>query len=341
MRIAIRADGGLQIGMGHIMRTLVLAHEISKKNEVYYVCRKAEDDNHIIQIEDYEKLDEKYKSGIMKVLDEGFKVVLIPENNLMDELRKIKADILITDSYDVDDEYFRKTKKMFLKTVYIDDMNLHNFDVDCLINQNVNAEEFSYKASQNAKLLLGSDYVMLRSEFRSVKNKNINKSVKDILITVGGGDPDYITEKLLSFVKGLDYNFHVIIGPCFDRIGKLKQFQNDKVKLYFNAKMYDLMQLCDVAISACGSTLYELAACGVPTIGIITADNQQGIGNKMDGLGAIISIGWYNNLSESKVIEGIKSIDNDRSKRVKMSLTSQKIIDGNGHKRICEAIISN
>ncbi|MCR5796546.1 MAG: hypothetical protein K6G63_01315 [Eubacterium sp.] len=34
------------------------------------------------------------------------------------------------------------------------------------------------------------------------------------------------------------------------------------------------MQKCDIAISAAGSTLYELCACGVPTITYTTADNQ-------------------------------------------------------------------
>ena len=39
MKIAIRADGGSKIGMGHIMRTLVLAKELAKTNDVFYICR--------------------------------------------------------------------------------------------------------------------------------------------------------------------------------------------------------------------------------------------------------------------------------------------------------------
>ncbi len=35
MKIAIRAEGGFQIGMGHIMRTLALAKELAKANEVF------------------------------------------------------------------------------------------------------------------------------------------------------------------------------------------------------------------------------------------------------------------------------------------------------------------
>jgi len=340
MRIAIRADGGLQMGMGHIMRTLVLAKELSKKNEVFYICRKTGNENTSTEADTYKKLDEKYKSGVMKVSNEGFKVVLISENNIIEELKKIQADILITDSYDVNEDYFKGTKKIFFKTAYIDDMNLHYFDVDFLINQNVNAQDFKYKTSENAKLLLGSNYVMLRSEFINSKNKIINKKIKDILITVGGGDPDYITEKLLSFVKNLDYTFHIVIGPCFDSIEKLRKFESKKVKFYFNANMYELMQLCDIGISACGSTLYELASCGIPTIGIITADNQQGMAAKMNDLGIIINIGWHNNLSKNILVESIKSIDDNCSERLKMSLKSQKIIDGKGPKRISNIIMA-
>lgn len=40
-------------------------------------------------------------------------------------------------------------------------------------------------------------------------------------------------------------------------------------------KMSELMQQCDMAVSAAGSTLYELCACGMPTITYVLADNQK------------------------------------------------------------------
>ncbi len=39
--------------------------------------------------------------------------------------------------------------------------------------------------------------------------------------------------------------------------------------------MKNLMINNDLAISAGGNTLYELCACGIPTIAIIIADNQR------------------------------------------------------------------
>lgn len=331
MKIAIRADGGSEIGMGHIMRTLVLAKELSKTSEVFYISR----------FNDY-NID-RYKMGIEKVRLNGFKVELISENNILTQLKNFKADMLITDSYDVDEEYFKQTKKIFNKTVYIDDMNLYFFDADFIINQNICGEDFNYKTSKNTKLLCGSKYVMLREEFRNTPRKIINNKVHDIMITVGGADPNHVTEKILEIIKELDYNFHVVIGPSFKKIEKLKllQSQNRNVTLYYNANMYELMQKCDIAISACGSTLYELSVCGVPTLGVIIADNQQKIAEKMDELKLIKNLGWHHNIDKYKFTNELVDLCKNKQQRCYMSLKQRKAIDGKGAERIASCILSN
>ncbi|WBW95447.1 UDP-2,4-diacetamido-2,4,6-trideoxy-beta-L-altropyranose hydrolase [Oceanirhabdus sp. W0125-5] len=326
MKIAIRADGGSQIGMGHIMRTLVLAKELAKTNEVFYVCKT---DN---------SLSDTYINGIKKIKTEGFKAVYINKDNVLEDLKNIHADLLITDSYDVDENYFIETKKKFKKTAYIDDMNLHYFDVDILINQNTNAVDFDYKVNDYAKLLLGSNYVMLREEFRNTPKKLIEENVKDILITVGGADPFNITENILSSIKDLDYIFHVVVGPSFDERNNLKDYESEKIKLYYNANMYQIMQKCDMAISACGSTLYELASCGVPTLGLIIANNQKGIANKLNDEGVIKNLGWYNEISSDYLLSNIEYLANDKKLRQHISDKGQNFVDGKGVERLCRVI---
>ncbi|MBU3126662.1 UDP-2,4-diacetamido-2,4,6-trideoxy-beta-L-altropyranose hydrolase [Clostridium tagluense] len=326
MKIAIRADGGATIGMGHIMRTLVLAKELSKVHDVFYICRV---DN---------PLSDKYIIGIEKIKSQGFVVKAIREDFILLDLKDIQADLLITDSYDVYEKYFDETKKMFNKTAYIDDMNLHYFNVDFLINQNVDGVDFAYKVNNDTKLLIGSDYIMLRDEFRAVSEKYIKEKVNDIMITVGGADPHHITEQILDYVKILDYTFHIVVGPSFEKDNCLKDFENSKVRVYYNANMYEIMQNCDIAISACGSTLYELAVCGVPTLGLIIADNQQGIAKKMDELGMIKNMGWYDNLIKDKFIDDLNYICNSFVKRREISLKAKKAIDGNGVKRIVKEL---
>ncbi|RXI45897.1 UDP-2,4-diacetamido-2,4,6-trideoxy-beta-L-altropyranose hydrolase [Clostridium tetani] len=320
MKIAIRADGGNKIGMGHIMRTLVLAKELAKTNNVFYVCRM---DN---------TFPSKYKQGIEKVKLEGFNVITIDENNTLNQLKSISADCLITDSYDVNEDYFNKTKKLFKVTGYVDDVNLYNFNVDFIINQNIGAEEFSYKVNKDTKLFLGTSYIMLREEFRKVPKRRVNKNVENVMITVGGSDSNGITNIICDYVKDFEFKFHVVVGPSFneeniERLIKLKNLKNNII-LYFNANMIEIMNKCDIAISACGSTLYELAASSIPTIGIIIANNQKIVAGKMHEKGLIYNLGWFTVLTKDKILDNIKEISKlDNRKRM---INKQKVINGDG-----------
>ncbi|EDU36136.1 UDP-2,4-diacetamido-2,4,6-trideoxy-beta-L-altropyranose hydrolase [Clostridium sporogenes] len=324
MKIAIRADGGSKIGMGHIMRTLVLAKELAKTNDVFYICKVGN------------PLSNKYKSGIDKVKAEGFDIVTINENNIINDLRNIVADCLITDSYDVNEEYFNLTKDMFKITGYIDDMNLYCFNVDFIINQNIGAEEYFYKANKDTKLFLGTNYTMLREEFRKNPNKNIKKEVQNIMITVGGADPNGITNIICDYVKDLELKFHIVIGPSFKEknIKKLTYLENlkDNINLYFNANMIEIMNKCDIAISACGSTLYELSACRVPALGLIIADNQEKIAHKMHEDGLIYNLGWYKDLTKDIILDNIKKISKLDNRQI--IINNQKIINKNGVEKL-------
>ncbi|KEI97145.1 glycosyl transferase [Clostridium botulinum A2B7 92] len=328
MKIAIRADGGSQIGMGHIMRTLVLAKELAKINDVFYICK----------VDAF--LSSKYKAGIDKVRSEEFKVLTINEDNFIKELCKVKADCLITDTYDVNEEYFNLTKNIFNVTGYIDDTNLYYFNVDFIINQNIGAEKLSYKVNKDTKLFLGTNYTMLREEFRKNYKKRIRKEVQDVMITVGGADPNGITNTICNYIKDLELKFHIVVGASFkeeniERLVKLKNLKNN-INLYFNANMIEIMNKCDIAISGCGSTLYELAVCGVPTLGLIIADNQEKIAYKMHQKELIYNLGWYTHLTKDKTIENIKKISTLENRQI--IIKKQKFINKYGVEKLTKEI---
>ncbi len=327
IKIAIRADGGSKIGLGHIMRTLVLARELAKTNVVFYVCKK---DN---------PLTAKYINGIEKVRSEGFQVIIVDEDNIIIELSKIEADCLITDSYDVDEEYFNKTKKMFSKTGYIDDMNLYYYNVDFIINHNIYANKSKYKCNEDTLLFLGTEYIILREEFRDSKPNQIKKNIKNILVTMGGADPNNFTLKLLKYIKDLEYNINVVIGPAFTDIDKIElEIKNRKnIKLSFNTNMIEMMKECDIAISATGSTLYELTTLGIPTLGVILVDNQEGIAKEMNKHGFIINLGWYDKVEKNDVLDAINRI-NDFDLRKNMITKAIKRINKDGVEKLYSGI---
>lgn len=321
LNIAIRAEGGSKIGMGHIMRTLVLAKELSIKNEVFYLCKDS--------IEN--------KSGIIKIQKNGFKVFSFKES-ILEVLSNINIDVFITDSYDVDKKYFVQTKNIVKHTVYIDDINFFDYPVDLLVNQNINAEDFSYRQKYK---LLGLKYLMIREEFRNLPEKHINKQVKDIMITMGGSDTVNFTKTLLKWIKDLDFKFHVVIGPSFQNIDYFKNIHQSNIEFYFNANMVEIMKKCDVAVSASGSSMYELLASGVPSLSIIMADNQVSISKKLDNMHISQSLLWYNNLSIDTFIYRLNYLCNNYNLRKERSIKGRKLIDGLGAAKIADFINNN
>lgn len=316
-KILIRADGGKKIGMGHIMRMLTLANELKEKFEVIFLCK--------------DNKEKQYEAGIEKIKNDGFQVEVIDDTKVISEIIKIQNSIeaymLLTDSYDVNEQYFDTLKLYFNLTGYVDDINKCKMDVDFIINQNINAENLEYSKNINSetKLLLGTKYCMLREEFRkNILDKDIKEKCENILITLGGMDKDWNTLKIVKKIKSYDKNIHVVIGSAFDsllikELYKLsKEYPN--IKIYENANMSKLMKLCDIAISACGSTLYELCAMRLPTLGVVIADNQLEIAKQMVEKQVIICGMW---MRDSTVNE----IDN---------LLTKLILDYELRKRIIE-----
>jgi UDP-2,4-diacetamido-2,4,6-trideoxy-beta-L-altropyranose hydrolase len=320
MKICFRVDGGSHIGMGHIMRTLVLAKEFRNRGfEVFYACRIDK------------PLTNKYKIGIDKIKHDGFEIVFLYENTFFVDLINVKADCIITDSYDVDEEYFAFLRRNFKISGCLDDEKIcQYFDVDFLINQNPYAKSLHYKGNCHTKFMLGTQYVILRNEFRGLKDILIKEKMKHIMVTVGGSDQQNLTERIISKLMKLDYQLHIVVGNGFTHAGELKKYESDDIKLYYNPQMSELMRNCDVAISSCGTTIYELFACGTPTVGIVAVDNQKLSAETLNKIGAIEYVDIEN---IDKVLSELTVV-----RRRAMSEQGKDFVDGWGYQRVVDGI---
>lgn len=317
MKIVIRAEGGPGIGMGHVMRMLALADKLREFSEVVFACR----DNGQFE------LGARYIEGC------GYTVVKTNKLGLFERLAQIGGDCLITDSYDVDEGYFYRTKDIFGITGYMDDLNQIRIYADFIINQNIYADNIEYKAGIGTKLLLGTEYVLLRDEFRNLPKRITRVHIKDVLITLGGADPGNLSETIASELSKVftEITFHIAVGPSFTNRDSLKRMAGGNIVLHHNPKMSELMLKCDAAISACGSTVYELYACRTPVIGVVAANNQIMAARKMES----IDILKYSKGPED-IIRHLESLDFET--RVKMSEAAGKLVDGYGSIRTSEQI---
>lgn len=359
--IAFRADGGKTIGLGHLMRCLSLAEAFRRNGHKVYFFSKLDEGIEKIKLENFEVVrlssskqeTEGYSYGNPAHLADEAK-----EMNLL--LQEYQIDILIIDNYNVDKEYFAALKPNVRELIYIDDVNKFPYPVDIVVNGNITGEYLGYqKRDENQALLLGPRYNMIRSEFRNMPCRFVRNKVYEIMITTGGSDPYNLTGVLLEILlKEKEFRhtrFNVLVGNGFTKCKYLDSLRRnyDNLYLYANSELSfnlsdiirtevsQIMLRSDLAISAGGSTLYELAACGTPALAVILADNQEGIVRKMDEQGYAMSLGWYDQLNRDLVLDRMRELTDDFQRRKAMSAKGQRLVDGQGTERIVRSILQN
>ena len=94
--------------------------------------------------------------------------------------------------------------------------------------------------------------------------------------------------------------------------------------------MSEIMAEADIAVSSAGSTCWELAFLGVPSILTVTADNQREIAFALDKRGLAINLGEHDKLTSEKILTTVKKLIINNLEFSEMSNLGRKLIDGNG-----------
>jgi UDP-2,4-diacetamido-2,4,6-trideoxy-beta-L-altropyranose hydrolase len=349
----IRADASVSIGTGHIMRMIALGQAWQAQGgEVHFLCAEITS-----------ALEERLAS-------EGFQLsrisaVLGSQEDLRQTTHLITDTLqadrqnarVVLDGYHFGADYQLGIKAAGFKLLVVDDYGHADFyHADWVLNQNISAREELYaKRSPDTKLLLGPKFAMLRKEFLAYKGwqREIAPVAKKILVTLGGSDPDNVTLKVIESLIDLDLHAKVVIGgsnPHLSEIENFIQSQNNStavIDVIVNAtNMPELMAWADLAIAAGGSTAWELAFMGLPSLFVILAENQVGIATELESAGFGVCLGRGIDLGIEAFSGRISTREqnpniffdfmNNKSLRQQISLDCKNLVDGGGAKRLAE-----
>lgn len=328
MNVFIITEGGKNIGFGHIARCISLSEAFEKKNiRPEFVING---DNTVRVL---------LGGRRHRILD------WIKEKDVLFRLIR-GADIAIIDSYLADTSFYGRAAGLAKRTVYIDDNARLDYPKGIIVNGSIYAHKLRYRPKGDLKYLLGIRYFPLRKLYRRFPKKRVRKKVKSMLITFGGDDKQSLTPKILDFLNK-EYpriRKDVIIGGGFQNLNikRLNKLKTDNTVLMYNPSpelMKQVMLNADIAVSAGGQTLYELAKLGVPTIGICAVRNQLRNLTEWHSREFLKFIGWHyekNLLARlKKVILSLLPYE-ERQKRHKVGVES---IDGRGVERIVDFLV--
>lgn len=339
----IRADADSKIGTGHIMRCIALAQTWQDQGgKVTFISRcESEPLKQKIQAEGFSLLSADHVYSDPSDLKTTLSI-------LKDGISNQKKWVVL-DGYHFTPDYQKAIRDAGMHLLIIDDMNhLSHYHADILLNQNIHAPNLRYHCDEDTTQLLGSQYVLLRREFRKYRDfkRNIPERARNILVTLGGADPDNVTLKVIGALKILDdsaIEVKIVIGPA----NPYRKLLSDALTsacfvsyLLINPPdMPDLMVGADLAISAGGSTCWELAYMGVPFLAIVLAENQRSIVDSLDIEKVAINCGDGNESTTQKLSKIISTILYDREKRSLMALQGTQLNDGNGSMRVYASMI--
>ena len=338
-RLLIRADAGPRVGTGHIMRTLALGQAWKRDGgQVTFVCGQLPG------------------ALIKRIEQSGFQVFQIQNYNCdgadakdtQEIISVVQPQWIVLDGYRFGNQYQRTVRNSASKLLVIDDYgHASHENADVILNQNSYASRKDY-GDRQARVLAGSQFALLRNEFvcsanSSIETKRIPAEARRILVTFGGADADNWTLKALQAIDDLGKKRLIVdcvVGACYAHTAELEMFKKTtklSLRLHRNVDRMDLLMMrADLAVTAGGSTCYELSRCGVPSIVASIAENEQG---------AMISVDEVDGngqpslkLNGSLLKKALKKLISHSEQRRSLSNRSMNLVDGKGAQRIIRAM---
>lgn len=266
-KILFRADSSSTIGMGHIMRDLVLAGQFQHDEIIFATQDLPGNINH-------------------KIREQNYRIELLGSNDL-DELIGLidqqNIDMVVIDHYGIDYEYEKTLKEKTGVKIFVLDDTYKKHYCDILLNHNLYADRARYNnlVPVHCELRCGRKYTLIRDEFIQEK-KNITSTndteQKNVFLAMGGSDHSNITIKILDVLRPLPNLFiNVVTTTTNAHLHELKDYinSNPHIHLHINTdKIASLMHKADFAIVSPSVTLNEAFYMGLPCIAIKTAENQ-------------------------------------------------------------------
>jgi len=327
----IRADASSQIGLGHVTRAAALGQAWRRRGgEVVFAAAEmpAELQTRLVA------------TGFdLRMLEAG-------ANDLADTTRIASATgarWVVVDGYHFDADYHAALQRAGLfVAAYDDEGAAERYVADVIINQCFSDESLYANRCNAVRLLLGPRYAAIRPQFFDQRaERETVAEANRVLVTFGGADPQGLTLRALNALSKINdrrLEIFVVAGAAskpqnpFEsavaRAGHSLRFERD------TQRMPMLMAWADLAVTAGGTTCLEMCAMGLPQAIIVAAENQRRLAAEVAALGEQTNLGWWEDVTQSKITKSVSSLLADRRLRHRMSQSGSRLVDMQGGNRV-------
>ncbi len=318
-RTVILTEGGRKIGLGHVSRCTALA-------AVFEACGG--------RVEFALRGDE---TALTFLTNQGFYGHFFDweKNSLQTEVLLKGAKVAVVDSYTAELSFYQWLSTKVSDLLVLDDFFRLPYPETAFILNPV------AEPDGNPRHLFGLEYALLRPAFWEVPKRKVRERVERVLITLGGEDLRGLTPLAVQAAREVFPRAEcaVVLGPAFNN--QSLKLNHPQIKIYRSLsaeQMRDLMLISDIAVSAGGQTLFELACTGTPMVSVLTAENQRLNMRKLESLGLVRNAGDYDGPDLFENLIQKLSFWKPWGTRQKHYRKARRLIDGKGPQRVVEAL---
>ncbi|PCK09086.1 MAG: UDP-2,4-diacetamido-2,4,6-trideoxy-beta-L-altropyranose hydrolase [Alteromonadaceae bacterium] len=349
MNIVFRADASAMIGNGHMVRCLTLASKLRQLGHdcCFVMCADENNSHRMIECLDFDcfLLPSCELTDIDQQSDAEATLAMLSSLSL--------ADCVVVDHYQISAIWHMLVNAKIANIVVIDDLFDRDLYCHLLIDQTYQrqAEQYQPRLKRQAKLCLGTEYALLRDDFATMRPQALARrqepsKIKSVLLSMGGTDSQNdtltIIQWLLPNLAAMDLNLTVVLAGNAPHRLTVEAYVKGQpcVNLLSNVKdMAGLVCNHDIAIGAMGTSTWERCCLGLPTIAIITADNQRDIAVTVAEAGAVLLLGHMSDLTEASFNAEFSALSADVQRYQTMSEAGFAICDGSGAERSAVQIV--
>jgi UDP-2,4-diacetamido-2,4,6-trideoxy-beta-L-altropyranose hydrolase len=336
-----RCDASPEIGVGHLRRSAVLAGELRVRGaSVVFACRSRGIDA---------------AGELAGAADEIVPVdwALHPEEDarLVARLaRDSGAAAAVVDRYGADSEFGPALAREGIRWLQFDWAARDQVWADWILNTSPGVEGDAYRGlvrRKDARLLLGPSYALLRPQFhgRRARRAAPHGRGEKVLITLGGGDDRGGTLLCLEALRLLDAPpaCTVLVGGFNPRRALIENWAGErgsgKVTVIVGERDVAVrMAEADIAVIGGGTTTFEAAAMGLPSVIVRIAGNQSLNAAAWERKGVALDAGPVEGLAPERLARLIRRLAGDGERRKTMSSAGMAIVDCRGAGRVADAL---
>ena len=256
----------------------------------------------------------------------------------------------VMDDYRIDPPYQQILRGRGLRWMQqFDASKPWEFSCQILVNASPYEKREDYlrwlKNPAKTRTLFGPAYSVLRPDFTALAPRDDGRRVRRILVGFGGGDDRGAIDIVLEALAGKTAATLVIVSGKSNpqRVALARRVADLPAEhAEFHVAPEDMAGLiagCDLAIIGGGTMSYEAAICGLPTVFIGLAPNQERPCQGWQELTGAPYLGRVGEVSDAALFETVNALIADDIKRADMAARGRKLVDGRGTDRLVNALL--